>query len=810
MKNEFMLESNQSMNHSRKGEIATTITLITLFTMFIGVIAGQIATNNSRTVRSKAAEGCVYMAKVMVTKAGGPFSETQNGSGQFWGVKNNKGDQHGFDSSPSYSEWYYHPAQEKFLPEPGAHYSKGDLAEIFLLGLNTNQWNVKNIFCYDNGNSHACRSDTALSIGSNGSISIKNIRVDCGVDVTYGWDVESKTKTAPTAAPTSVPPTVVPTASQSCVGLGGRCSPNSFQSCCPDSTCLVNTPPPAKPTLTGSIPFTPIPNGNTNEVSGKCVRSSQPPTPKPTAPTASNCSYTAYAQVKKRTAGGLSLLTIGENASNAGFGVSNNKQLEQFGPNHVAGKFGTIQNISKTSFLGNTAEFDYINPHHPYKDFFPNDSHLYRIGEPASVTLLGLNPRWKIVGKFCDDIGTGPKACDGGVKKQPLNKIITNFRLDCKIAVRYGWIVEDTVPTASPKPTKPIYPTNPVITPRPTNTPNPSISPSLTPTPNPSISPSPTPQPIACNGAATAGGYSEFPDEREWEMGTGTGNVYVSYQMYGIQDKLEVFQDKTDIYHTGPVGGSAEFVAGSLINQPINYITGGSSKIKAVLTSNQTRDDKEGTQWFYSISCPMQPPPIEAVCHDATGRVSGKIEVPDKLKKICDSHNGCTVRVKLTSQNQVLTTEAKSPDFTYIFSNVNNEIATSVTVGVVEDVNGILLSGSYNNLSKNCFEPRRWNDKGGYTFGDICDIDMTRERGCNAENVDFVFVPISQVPFPSKVNRITMDLNKDGVINAIDYTKVARKFGKVAKYTPEDLNHDGFVNAIDISLIIFNLNKQTG
>ncbi len=52
------------------------------------------------------------------------------------------------------------------------------------------------------------------------------------------------------------------------------------------------------------------------------------------------------------------------------------------------------------------------------------------------------------------------------------------------------------------------------------------------------------------------------------------------------------------------------------------------------------------------------------------------------------------------------------------------------------------------------------------------------------------------------------DINRDGVINGIDYARVVTHYNRIGKNIAEDINGDEIVNSLDLSLVIKSLGER--
>ena len=185
----------------RSGEIATFLTLASLFTIVFGLILGVQNASNVKKLNSSAQQSCTYDTTAQVKKEvpdgrGGStisaLTSSDNGSDMY--VKNDKEQIGNLD--PITGLFTTH-----FDPYPFITYQDGDHARVTLNNLDTTKWRVKKIFC--NGpEGKGCPFTGERS--SNNSF-IENFLVTCGVQETYGWIVESTTPVPTTTpAPTSV------------------------------------------------------------------------------------------------------------------------------------------------------------------------------------------------------------------------------------------------------------------------------------------------------------------------------------------------------------------------------------------------------------------------------------------------------------------------------------------------------------------------------------------------------------------------------------------------------------------------------
>lgn len=244
--------------YSQKGEITTILSIGALVVVGIGVALG-LGYGQQRELRSDRAEAggsCTYKAYVHVYREteGIYFSTSETG---ILTVTNDRRQLTTLNSNER-SEGQY--VSEQFVPDPTRqrNYAENDPATVTLSGFDTSEWAVKEVFCTNRGTRGCPTGDeiiqmnNAISNGSSSGTTINGFRINCGVDVTYGWVLGSKAQPEPTTEPTSEPTvTQAPTEPPVTPGPSVTVPPTT-----PDPT----SPPPTKPPPPTTEPTAPPPS----------------------------------------------------------------------------------------------------------------------------------------------------------------------------------------------------------------------------------------------------------------------------------------------------------------------------------------------------------------------------------------------------------------------------------------------------------------------------------------------------------------------------------------------------------------------
>lgn len=173
-----------------RGEIATTLTIASFFVMMLGAFIGI---RQNQDIRNRAAESCPYKATALVIKTDDtPFTFAENGN-RYLSIFNNKGQRNGLNSSGVYA---FETNDFTF----GLYTKPSDTASVTLDELSS-KWQVKSIFCHQQGGSKVGCDYTPFAEGNKRKI--QNFHVACGVNITYGWVVELVNSISPT--PTNLP-----------------------------------------------------------------------------------------------------------------------------------------------------------------------------------------------------------------------------------------------------------------------------------------------------------------------------------------------------------------------------------------------------------------------------------------------------------------------------------------------------------------------------------------------------------------------------------------------------------------------------
>jgi len=340
-------------------------------------------------------------------------------------------------------------------------------------------------------------------------------------------------------------------------------------------------------------------------------------------------------------------------------------------------------------------------------------------------------------------------------------------------------------------------------TPTATNTPTPTATatPTATQTPTPTLTPTgtpiPTPPVLKCNNILHSG--HEGVDIKEYEMGQTEGSFYLSYEMIQIPDQLDIYYEDKIIFTTN------EPVSGFRHNILVPFGPGTSTKIKVVLTGNE-----EGTDWYYSISCPRDPTiTLPDSCRESLGVVSGKLTVNGVFPAIC-SRAGYECAIKLracmidrttgetTCDDRSRQTEqfVIGPDFNYTFTDLPTDKLISIRAesGLWRRSTERKISNTQSDsYPTNCEFPRQKS----FRFPE-CILDLKLENACLASDVDFT----TNIWTGSDADIANRDPNNDGYVNTLDYNIVLYTFGQIGENILTDLNYDGAVNSLDLSMII--------
>lgn len=211
--------------HRQSGEIAASLTLITVLVLGIGAFVGVWYAQNvqdSQTLLS-GAQSCTYYATAKVFKEsdGQLFSVNETIPPGPMEVTNDRDDVLILNQEGLTQARY---VNENMVFDPGRvrNYARGDRASVTLSKIDVQKWKVKEVFCRQlNGSVVGCPSDGALELinnriqdGRNDGRTIPTFTVDCGVDVEYGWILTSTEIPDPTITPVPtevVESTVIPT-----------------------------------------------------------------------------------------------------------------------------------------------------------------------------------------------------------------------------------------------------------------------------------------------------------------------------------------------------------------------------------------------------------------------------------------------------------------------------------------------------------------------------------------------------------------------------------------------------------------------
>lgn len=221
-------------NH-QSGEIAASLTLITVLVLGIGAFVGVwYAQNvqNPQTLLSDA-QSCIYRstAKVFKEVDGQLFQVSETIPPGPMEVTNDRNDVLALEAG-GFSQASYNTESMIFDLGRVRNYARGDRASVTLSKVDVSEWRVGSVFCkQQNGSIVGCPTEGALKLinqriqsGQSDGRTIPAFTVDCGVDVEYGWVLTSAREQSPTVAqPSQEPPTAKPSESPSPT-LGDSCS----------------------------------------------------------------------------------------------------------------------------------------------------------------------------------------------------------------------------------------------------------------------------------------------------------------------------------------------------------------------------------------------------------------------------------------------------------------------------------------------------------------------------------------------------------------------------------------------------------
>lgn len=181
------------MSVSTRGSIAFLIPLASLFFLIVGLILSK---NVSTTTTRAQNANCTYKTHVKVFEGSIEDSKLlSNEEEGIFSVVNDKNEELKLTKDELSQSLF--ETQELILgrEKNNASYDPGDRASIDLIGVNTQKWKVKEIFCQQNpGSIVGCPSQKDLAEQkADPDFTIRNFTVDCGVDITYGWVLERQT-----------------------------------------------------------------------------------------------------------------------------------------------------------------------------------------------------------------------------------------------------------------------------------------------------------------------------------------------------------------------------------------------------------------------------------------------------------------------------------------------------------------------------------------------------------------------------------------------------------------------------------------
>lgn len=99
---------------------------------------------------------------------------------------------------------------------------------------------------------------------------------------------------------------------------------------------------------------------------------------------------------------------------------------------------------------------------------------------------------------------------------------------------------------------------------------------------------------VQCSAVQNAGG--DLPDTRTVPLGAAAGSFTLSYQMYGIKDRLTVSHDGAPVFDSGCVSNGA--------TQRVSF--SGLASFVTVAVEPNCSGGTSGTAWNYSLTCPAQ------------------------------------------------------------------------------------------------------------------------------------------------------------------------------------------------------------
>lgn len=198
-------------------DVASVLSAAAMAVIAVGMVVGfQFATLRDELASrfSSASDTCTYKAVAEVHKdsRGNVFTVSEMGGLEVINSRNQilKLNNNGLAKVP------YVNNNMVFDPKRRLNYAENDKASVTLKKLDVRTWKVQEIFCEEApGSVRGCpiaseveRYNREIAKGSRNGLIIPEFRVNCGVDVTYGWVLARKTdapRATATPRPTSTP-----------------------------------------------------------------------------------------------------------------------------------------------------------------------------------------------------------------------------------------------------------------------------------------------------------------------------------------------------------------------------------------------------------------------------------------------------------------------------------------------------------------------------------------------------------------------------------------------------------------------------
>lgn len=203
-----------------RGEVTTMLTVLSVVVITAGAVIGAIMGRQigPQTTSTEAQGSCSYKTTVNVYKNeyGNLFSVDEIGA---LTATNDKGQSLTLnEGGKTIAE--YQTDRLVFYQDRADRYDENDPAAVTLSGFDPRKWKVKEMFCIDSG-TRGCptqpdiqRMFRDLNSGASDGRTIDEFRMNCGVDLTYGWildRVPTDPIPVPSIEPTTGPPVSSPT-----------------------------------------------------------------------------------------------------------------------------------------------------------------------------------------------------------------------------------------------------------------------------------------------------------------------------------------------------------------------------------------------------------------------------------------------------------------------------------------------------------------------------------------------------------------------------------------------------------------------